>query len=161
MAKKTALHKTNALREIEAAGIVHNAISFDCESALSGTEVAALLGQDPDRVFKTLVTQAKTGSHYVFMVPAACELNLKKAATAVGEKSIAMIKSRDLLPLTGYVHGGCSPVGMKTRFPTTIDETAQLYDTILFSGGRIGCQVEMAPDDLDKLIGLNFADITA
>lgn len=152
--------KTNALREIEAAGIEHRFITFECEEALSGVDVAATLGEDPDRVFKTLVTQAKSGQHYVFMVPVACELDLKKAATVVGEKAIAMIKARDLLPLTGYVHGGCSPVGMKTAFPTAIDETAQLYDTIMFSGGRIGCQVEMAPDDLATLVDLTFADIT-
>ena len=152
--------KTNALREIEAAGIEHRFITFECDEALSGVEVAAKLNEDPDRVFKTLVTQAKSGQHYVFMVPVACELDLKKAAAAVNEKAIAMIKARDLLPLTGYVHGGCSPIGMKTPFPTTIDETAQLYDTILFSGGRIGCQVEMAPNDLSNLIGLTFADLT-
>ena len=152
-------HKTNALREIEAAGIPHRFITFECEEALSGVDVATRLGEDPDRVFKTLVTQAKSGQHYVFMVPVACELDLKKAASAVGEKAIAMIKARDLLPLTGYVHGGCSPIGMKTAFPTTIDETAQLYDTIMFSGGRIGCQVEMSPYDLEKLVGLQFADI--
>ena len=152
--------KTNALREIEAAGVEHRFITFECEEALSGVDVAARLGEDPDRVFKTLVTQAKSGQHYVFMVPVACELDLKKAASVVGEKAIAMIKARDLLPLTGYVHGGCSPIGMKTAFPTAIDETAQLYDTIMFSGGRIGCQVEMAPDDLASLVNLTFADIT-
>ena len=152
--------KTNALRAIEAAGIDHRFITFHCEEALSGTEVADLLGEDPDRVFKTLVTQAKSGEHYVFMVPVACELDLKKAAASVGEKAVSMIKSKELLPLTGYIHGGCSPIGMKTPFKTTIDETAQLYDTILFSGGRIGCQVEMAPDDLNALIPISYADIT-
>ena len=160
MAKKDKAQKTNALREIEAAGIEHRFITFECEEALSGVDVAATLGEDPDRVFKTLVTQAKSGQHYVFMVPVACELDLKKAAASVGEKAIAMIKARDLLPLTGYVHGSCSPVGMKTPFPTTIDETAQLYDAIMFSGGRIGCQVEMAPGDLNRLVDLQFADIT-
>ena len=160
MAKKTKEGKTNALREIEAAGIAHRAITFECEEALSGVDVAQLLGEDPDRVFKTLVTQAKSGQHYVFMVPVACELDLKKAAASVGEKAISMIRARDLLPLTGYIHGGCSPIGMKTAFPTAIDETAELYDTILFSGGRIGCQVEMAPDDLAQLIGLQFVDLT-
>ena len=161
MAKqKDKASKTNALREIEAAGVEHRFVMFECEEALSGVEVADRLNQDPDRVFKTLVTQAKSGQHYVFMVPVACELDLKKAAATVGEKAIAMIKARDLLPLTGYVHGGCSPIGMKTAFPTTIDETAQLYDTIMFSGGRIGCQVEMSPDDLATLIDLTFADIT-
>jgi len=160
MAKKDKVQKTNALREIEAAGIEHRFITFECEEALSGVDVAAKLGEDPDHVFKTLVTEAKSGQHYVFMVPVACELDLKKAAAAVGEKAISMIKARDLLPLTGYVHGGCSPIGMKTPFPTAIDETAQLYDTIMFSGGRIGCQVEMSPDDLDKLVSLVFADLT-
>ena len=160
MAKKDRVQKTNALREIEAAGIAHRFITFECEEALSGVDVAATLGEDPDRVFKTLVTEAKSGQHYVFMVPVACELDLKKAAAAVGEKAIAMIKARDLLPLTGYVHGGCSPIGMKSPYPTAIDETAQLYDAIMFSGGRIGCQVEMSPDDLAKLVDLKFADLT-
>lgn len=162
MAKqKDAARKTNALREVEAAGIEHTFITFECEGALSGVEVAELLDEDADRVFKTLVTQAKSGQHYVFMVPVACELDLKKAAAAVGEKAVSMIRSRELLPLTGYVHGGCSPIGMKTPFVTAIDETAQLYDRILFSGGRIGCQIEMAPEDLDALVGLIFADLVA
>ena len=152
--------KTNALRAIEAAGLPHRAITFNCDGALPGTEVAEVLGEDPDRVFKTLVTQAKSGEHYVFMVPVTCELDLKKAAAAVNEKAVGMIKAKELLPLTGYVHGGCSPIGMKSRFHTTIDETAQLYDNIFFSGGRIGCQVEMAPSDLETLIGLSYADIT-
>ena len=152
--------KTNALREVEAAGIAHRFITFDSPEALSGVEVAQTLGEDPDRVFKTLVTQAKSGEHYVFMVPVACELDLKKAAAAVDEKAVSMIKAKELLPLTGYVHGGCSPIGMKTSYRTCIDETAQLFDTILFSGGRIGCQLEMAPDDLDKLVSLTFVDLT-
>ena len=151
--------KTNALRAIEAAGVDHRFITFDCDGALSGVEVAALLGEDPDRVFKTLVTRGKSGEHYVFMVPVACELDLKKAASVVDEKAVAMIKSKELLPLTGYIHGGCSPIGMKTAFKTAIDETAQLYDAILFSGGRIGCQIEMAPDDLDALVGIEYADL--
>ena len=152
--------KTNAIREIEASGIPYSMLTFDCPVAISGVEVAIQLGQDPDHVFKTLVTQAKSGTHYVFMVPVACELDLKKAAAAVGEKAISMVKAKELLPLTGYVHGGCSPIGMKERYRTTIDETALLYDTIMFSGGRIGCQVEMAPQYLDTLVGLTYADIT-
>lgn len=153
--------KTNALREIEAAGIPYEARMFDCPEALSGTAVAQKLGQDPARVFKTLVTQGKSGRYYVFMVPVAEELDLKAAAAAVGEKAVAMIPARDLLPLTGYIHGGCSPIGMKTPFATAIDETAQLYDTVMFSGGRLGCQIEMAPDNLAKLIDLRFAPLTA
>ena len=141
--------KTNAMREIEAAGVPFESHLFPCEKALSGVEVAKLLQQDPDQTFKTLVTVAKSGEHYVFM-----------AAAAVGEKAVSMLKSKELLPLTGYVHGGCSPVGMKKLFTTTIDETAQLFDTIMFSGGRIGCQVELAPSDLEKVIPLHYADIT-
>ncbi len=152
--------KTNALREIEAAGLEHRFISFDCPEAIPGVEVAERLGVDPMRVFKTLVTQGKSGTHYVFMVPVAEELDLKKAAAAVGEKAVAMVKSRELFPLTGYVHGGCSPVGMKTRFRTVIDETASLHDRILFSGGRIGCQVEMRFEDLAGLVGVEVADLT-
>lgn len=160
MAKQAKEHKTNALREVEAAGLDHRFITFECDGAPSGVEVAEMLGEDPDHVFKTLVTQGKSGDHYVFMVPVACELDLKKAASTVNEKSIAMIKAKELLPLTGYVHGGCSPIGMKAKFRTCIDETAQLYDTIMFSGGRIGCQIEMSPDDLDALISLSFVDLT-
>lgn len=152
--------KTNAIREVEAAGVPCEVCTFECEGAPSGVEVAAMLGLDPDRVFKTLVTVGKSGEHYVFMVPVAEELDLKRAAKAVGEKSIEMIKSRELLPLTGYVHGGCSPIGMKKQFHTTADETMQLFDSVYFSGGRIGCQLEMSPTDLAALIPLQFADIT-
>lgn len=160
MAKKAKESKTNAIREVEAAGVPCEVRTFECEEALSGVEVADMLGLDPDRVFKTLVTVGKSGEHYVFMVPVAEELDLKRAAKAVEEKAVEMIKSRELLSLTGYVHGGCSPIGMKKQFPTVIDETAQLFDVICFSGGRIGCQLEMAPNDLASLIPLQFADIT-
>lgn len=152
--------KTNALRELDAARVPYEARFFTCPEALSGVEVANLLGLDPDRVFKTLVTQAKSGGHYVFMIPVACELDLKKAAAAVGEKAVAMLPARELLPLTGYVHGGCSPIGMKKRFPTFVDETAQLFDTIHFSGGKVGCQIRMNPDDLGRLIPFQYADLT-
>lgn len=153
--------KTNAVREVEAAGIPFSFLTFEAEGAPSGVEVASMLGQDPERVFKTLVTQGKSGEHYVFMVPVAEELDLKKAAHCVGEKSIQMIPAKELLPLTGYVHGGCSPVGMRKQFKTVIDETAQLSDKILYSGGRIGCQLETSPDDLAALIGAAYADICA
>lgn len=155
-------HKTNAQREVEAAGfpVRYHALDVQDGFALSGVQMAEALGEDPDRVFKTLVTQGKTGEHYVFMVPVACELDLKKAAQVVGEKSVAMIKARELLPLTGYVHGGCSPLGMRKLFRTTIDETAQLHDAICFSAGRVGHQIEMAPGDLARMIPLEFADLT-
>ncbi len=152
--------KTNALRELDASGLPYEARFFECPEALSGVDVARLLGLEEDRVFKTLVTQGKSGEHYVFMIPVACELDLKKAATVVGEKSIQMVKSRELLELTGYIHGGCSPIGMKKLFPTVIDETAVLHERIAFSGGRIGCQIEMAPEYLGCIVPLAQADIT-
>lgn len=160
MAKAPKENKTNAMRVLDAAGIGYDFRIFPCEHALSGVEVAALLGLEEERVFKTLVTQGKTGEHYVFMIPVAEELDLKKAANAVGEKAIQMIKSKELLPLTGYVHGGCSPIGMKKLFPTRMDETAQLFDSIMFSGGKIGCQIEMAPDDLGSIVPFAYADLT-
>lgn len=152
--------KTNAMRELDRAGVPYEAHVFDCSEALSGVEVARMLGEDPDCVFKTLVTVGRTGEHYVFMVPVALELDLKKAAAAVGEKSIHMVKSRELLGLTGYVHGGCSPLGMKRRFVTTIDESAALYDTIFFSGGRIGCQIETSLASLKAAIDVAEVDLT-
>ena len=112
------------------------------------------------RFWKTLVTQGKSGQRFVFMIPVACELDLKKAARAAGEKSIAMVKSRDLLGLTGYIHGGCSPVGMKKPFPTFIDETAELYDRIMFSGGRIGCQIQTPLSELQRVVPVECVDLT-
>lgn len=127
--------------------------------AISGTEVAELLGKDPLEVFKTLVTVGRSGEHYVFVVPVCCELDLKKGAEAVGEKNIEMIRSKELLPLTGYVHGGCSPIGMKKRFTTVVDLSARDIPKMLFSGGRIGFQVEVSPADLAAVIPIRFADI--
>ena len=147
------------MRILAAAGLPHTLHSYDDSSAISGVEVAAQLGEDPDHVFKTLVTQGKSGEHFVFMIPVAQELDLKKAAKACGEKSVAMIKSRDLLPTTGYVHGGCSPIGMKKPFPTYCDETCVLFDTIIFSGGRIGTQIEMSFDDLCQLVDVEPVDL--
>ena len=129
---KQAEKKTNAMRELERAGQSYEAHSFECPEAISGVEVARVLNEEPDCVFKTLVTVGKSGEHYVFMIPVAMELDLKKAAAAVGEKSVHMVKSKELLGLTGYVHGGCSPLGMKRLFTTTVDETAALYDRIFF-----------------------------
>ncbi|MEC4176023.1 Cys-tRNA(Pro) deacylase [Adlercreutzia sp. R7] len=161
MARAPKDHKTNALRELDAAGIVHEALFFDADPAMTGVQIAQSQGEDVDAVFKTLVTEGKSGEHYVFLVPVACELDLKKASAAAGEKSVAMVRARDLLPLTGYVHGGCSPIGMKKRFATFVDETAQLFDEIYFSGGKVGCQVRMAPDDLALLVPFAYADLTA
>lgn len=152
--------KTNAIRELDAAKLPYQARFFEGTEALSGVEVARKLGLDQDRVFKTLVTRGKSGTYRVFMIPVACELDLKKAASAAGEKAVAMIKSKELLPLTGYVHGGCSPIGMKKPFPTYIDETAELYESIYFSGGRIGCQLEMALENLRAIVPVETADLT-
>ena len=122
--------------------------------------VARSLGQDPERVFKTLVTRGASGGYYVFDIPVTDTLDLKKAAKAVGEKSIAMLHSRELLPLTGYVHGGCSPIGMKKQFPTVFHETAEILDTIMVSAGKIGFQVELSPADLIELVGGSTEDVT-
>lgn len=145
-------NKTNAMRLLENAGISFVTKEYDCsDGEISGTAVAAKLGQAPDRVFKTLVTEGKHTGLNVFVIPANAELDLKKAAVAAGDKSVAMLKSRELLPKTGYIHGGCSPVGMKKQYPTFVDESAQLFDTIYVSGGKIGVQVELAPDELVRI----------
>lgn len=151
--------KTNVMRLLEQADIEYKEHIYADTDAVAGTDVAAVLNEDPDRVFKTLVTVGFKGEHYVFVVPVSMGLSLKKAAKAVGEKSIEMIKQKELLPLTGYIHGGCSPIGMKKLFTTVVDETAQLYDTIMLSAGKVGYQVELAPDDLAKMIPIEFADI--
>ena len=153
------LNKTNVMRVLDQHGIRYTPRDYSRTGAVSGADVAKALGLDPDAVFKTLVTVAGSGEHYVFMVPVERELDLKKAARAVGEKSIGMIRQKELLPLTGYVHGGCSPIGMKKPFVTVIDETAQLFDAITFSAGKIGFQVELSPDDLRRVIDFAYADI--
>lgn len=160
MAKQT-VQKTNAMRILDSVGAVYKAHAFDCPEAMSGTEVADFLGLDRGQVFKTLVTQGKSGEHYVFLVPVAEELDLKKASDAVGEKSVHMIRSKELLPLTGYIHGGCSPLGMKKAFRTVVDETALLYDSIYFSAGKLGCQIETDLDGLGAAIGFSLADLTS
>lgn len=156
---KNKMEKTNAMRRLDALKISYKEHTYTDTDAISGVEVAAVLKQEPERVFKTLVTQGKNKNYYVFMVPVAEELDLKKAAKAVGEKSIEMIPSKELLPLTGYIHGGCSPIGMKKFFKTTIHETAPTFDTIFFSGGRIGFQIELPFSDLQKAITVQTADI--
>ncbi len=158
MAKKE--EKTNVMRILEQKKIPFTSHSYASTDAISGTEVAKALEQNPEQVFKTLVTQGASKNYYVFMIPVCEELDLKKSAKAVGEKSIAMIKSKDLLPLTGYIHGGCSPIGMKKQFVTTIHSTALDFPTIIFSAGKIGYQVETSPENLKKIISVNFADLT-
>lgn len=152
-------HKTNVMRELDKLKINYKHYSYVNTDAISGLEVASVLNQNPEMVFKTLVTVGKSKKYYVFMLPVAKELDLKKAAKAVGEKSIEMLKSKELLPLTGYIHGGCSPIGMKKFFTTTIDSSAENFDTIIFSAGKIGYQVEMSLNDLSKVIKFSLADI--
>lgn len=152
--------KTNAMRILDQKKIGYTMHDYTQSGAIAGEDVARVLGEKPETVFKTLVTIGKSKQHYVFLVPVCKELDLKKAAKVVGEKSIEMIKSKELLPLTGYVHGGCSPVGMKKFFPTTIDISAKGSDKIYFSAGKIGLQVEINVIDLDKIADFKFEDIT-
>ncbi len=155
-----AADKTNVMRLLEQKKIPYRHYTYESEGAISGTEVAALLGQDEAQVFKTLVTTGRSGAHYVFVIPVGAGLELRKAAKVVGEKSLEMLKQKDLLPLTGYVHGGCSPIGMKKAFRTVIDASAGQFESIIFSGGRIGLQVELGLAELAKLVRFELADIT-
>ena len=158
MAKKKE-EKTNVMRLLEQKSVPYTAHTYPEDGPIDGVSVANYLGQDVEQVFKTLVTRAASGNYYVFDIPVAENLDLKKAAKAVGEKSIAMIAQKELLPLTGYIHGGCSPLGMKKQFPTVIHETAELFDTICVSAGKIGYQVEVSPADLVALLDATMADI--
>lgn len=152
--------KTNVMRVLDKAGIAYSHRKYEPDGSLTGGEIAQKLGEDPERVFKTLVTVSKSRAHYVFMLPVEKELDLKKGARAVGEKSIEMIPQKELLPLTGYIHGGCSPIGMKKQFKTVIDESARQFETIMFSAGKVGYQVEVHLDDVEKIIPLSFADLS-
>ena len=152
--------KTNVMRMLDQKKIPYRAHYYGAGEALAGIQVAQLLGEDPARVFKTLVTVGHSRRNYVFVIPVGEELDLKKAARTVGEKAIEMVKSKDLLSLTGYVHGGCSPIGMKKPFPTTLHESARAFDAILFSAGRIGAQVEVSPEDLKRMVNYRFADLS-
>ncbi len=150
--------KTNAIRLLDQKKIKYQMHDYSATSAISGMEVADALNEDPATVFKTLVTKGKS-NYYVFLVPVNSELNLKKAAQAVNEKSVEMIKSKELLPLTGYIHGGCSPIGMKKFFKTVIDESASSQKNIIFSAGKIGYQIETTLDELHKVIEFSLFDI--
>ena len=158
---KSKEEKTNVMRVLEQKKIAYTAHTYPHEEgiAVDGVTVAKSMGFDPASVFKTLVARGAKGQFYVFDVPVAANLDLKKAAKAVGEKSIEMLHQKELLPLTGYVHGGCSPVGMKKLFPTVIDKTAEDLETMIVSAGKIGYQVELAPHDLAALVRAKFADI--
>lgn len=154
------MEKTNAIRILDQKKITYKLHDYSATSAISGMEVATVLNENPNQVFKTLVTVGKSGKNYVFLVPVNEELDLKKCALSVNEKNIEMIKSKDLLPLTGYIHGGCSPIGMKKLFKTVIHESAKNYNTIIYSGGKIGLQVETTLEDLKKVVSFELFDIT-
>ena len=154
-----AIQKTNVMRVLDQKKVPYEMYTYADTEAISGIEVANVLGQNPNQVFKTLVTVGASKKNYVFVIPVCSELNLKKAAKAVGEKSIEMIKSKELLPLTGYIHGGCSPIGMKKFFTTTIDESAREWDTIIFSAGKIGYQVEISLENLKNVIRFELKDV--
>ena len=151
--------RTNVMRVLDQKKIEYTSHSYEPDATLSGEDIAEILGEGADKVFKTLVTQGKSGAYYVFVVPVKAELDLKKAAKASGEKAVNMIKQKELLPLTGYVHGGCSPIGMKKPFKTFIHETATQYDTVFVSAGKVGFQIELAPADLIAVAGCSAADI--
>ncbi|MBE6407121.1 MAG: Cys-tRNA(Pro) deacylase [Lentisphaerae bacterium] len=154
--------KTNAIRLLENGNVPFRFYEYDVsDGRIDGKSIAEKIGESPDQVFKTLVTQAPPGKDYfVFVVPASGELDLKKAAKACGRKSIEMIPQKLLFPLTGYIHGGCSPIGMKKLFPTYIDETAILFDKICVSGGRIGINLGLDPEELAAFINAQFVDLT-
>ena len=164
MARKTAkVQKTNAMRELDAAGIAYEFQSYevdeDVPSGELGTHIAEMLGEDPDTAFKTLVCVSSSGEHVVCCIPVDQELDLKKAAAASGQKNLSMLPVKELEGLTGYVRGGCTPVGMKKQFPTIIDETAQLFEFIHISGGKRGLSLTLSPEDLASFVSATFADI--
>lgn len=161
MAKDTAANKTNAMRLLDQAGVAYTAHGYDdTDGKIDGVSVANKIGFPVEQVFKTLLAQGASNNLYVFVLPVHAELDLKKAARVAGEKNIVMAPARDLLKHTGYIHGGCSPIGMKKLYPTYIDESAILLDTMVFSAGRIGAQIEAAPDDLLALVQAEYADLS-
>lgn len=153
------LPKTNAMRILETAGIAYQMHTYDTGGEIDGISVANKVGIDPKYVYKTLVTQGKSKAYFVFVIPVAAELNLKAAAAAVGEKSVEMLHVKDLLAVTGYIRGGCSPVGMKKAYKTVIDQSAESLETIVISGGKIGFQIELAPADLARAARAEFHTI--
>lgn len=153
------MFKTNVMRILDRAKIPYEGFSYS-ETLTEGILIAEALGQDSTKVFKTLVTESGDGQHYVFVIPVAKTLDLKAAARAAGTKSVSMLKQKELLPLTGYIHGGCSPVGMKKPFKTVIDNSALNLEAFCVSAGKVGYQVKLSPKALSDFIGADFADIT-
>lgn len=153
--------KTNVMRILEDAGVPYKYYTYASDGFIDGVSVAGKIGQSVERVFKTLVSRGKSGTYYVFVVPVAQELDLKQAAKAVDEKSVEMIKVSDINQVTGYIRGGCSPIGMKKQYRTVMDSSCILLDTIIFSAGKIGYQVEVSPDDLVSITGATIADLVS
>ncbi len=154
------MEKTNVMRILDSKKVLYKEYYYGDTDAISGVEVATVLNEDPNIVFKTLVTTSKSKNNYVFMIPVEKELDLKKCASSVNEKYVEMIPQKDLLPLTGYIHGGCSPIGMKKQFKTIIDESCKNYESIIFSGGKVGYQVEVKLEDLSKVLNYKTYNIT-
>ena len=152
--------KTNVMRVLEKEHIAHAVHFYDADGNFDGVSVAHKVGRDPEVVFKTLVTSGKSRNHFVFVIPVAEELDLKKAAAAAGEKSVEMLAVKELLPTTGYIRGGCSPIGMKKKYPTFVDETAMLFDAVAVSAGQRGVQVMLNPDDLLKAAQAKYESLT-
>ena len=158
-AKKDKDIKTNAMRMLDSKHISYTVNTYNCEDFIDGVHIARMLGQSEDMSYKTLVTKGKSGGYFVFVLPVAKELDMKKAAKSVGEKSVEMVHVKDINTVTGYIRGGCSPLGMKKQFPTVVDESARELDTIIISGGRLGSQILLAPDDLVKACAGSYGDI--
>ena len=152
--------KTNAMRMLDRAKVSYSYEEYECDDFTDGIQTADKLGYDHKLVYKTLVTTGKTGNHYVFVIPIEAEIDFKKAAKVVGEKSLEMLHLKDLTKVTGYVRGGCTAIGMKKQFPTVFHETAEILDTIMVSAGKIGFQVELSPADLIELVGGSTEDVT-
>ena len=153
-------NKTNAMRILDTAKIPYEPFYYECDEFIDGVHIADMLGQPYESSFKTLVMQGKSKNYFVFVIPIAEEVDMKKAAKAVGEKALEMVHVKDILAVTGYIRGGVTSIGMKKKYPTVIDETAQLFDTIIVSGGMLGTQIHLAPDDLLKIVEGQYADIT-
>ena len=153
--------KTNAMRLLETKKIPYEAHTYECDGFVDGIQIADMLGLPHEKVYKTLVTQGNSKNYFVFVIPIEAELDMKKAAKSVGEKSVAMLHVKDINAVTGYIRGGCTAIGMKKQYVTRIDESAQALEKMIVSGGKLGMQLELAPQDLAKAANAEFADITA
>ena len=151
--------KTNAMRMLDKKKIAYEALTYEVDTFIDGMHCAELTGAPVDASYKTLVMQGKSKQYYVFVIPIACEVDLKKAARAAGDKKVEMLPMKELLPVTGYVRGGCSPIGMKKRFPTYLDQSAEKYEKIAVSAGMRGVQVILSPADLGRYVGAEMADL--